>query len=66
MLFSVENEEELMCIRQILSKEGIQSKAFYEPDNRMGYSALTTEPIWGEKRKLLRGYTLWREVDIKQ
>ena len=34
---------------------------FYEPDNDLGYTALATEPITREKRRILNRYPLWSE-----
>ncbi len=38
---------------------GIRHVLFYEPDEGMGYTALCTEPIMGEVRRVLRKLPLW-------
>lgn len=33
---------------------------FFEPDNDMGHSSITTEPLSIEQSKLLSNFKLWR------
>lgn len=56
VLLGVGSEEDIIALRDGLAeKYSIRSALFFEPDNDVGYSALATEPISGEKRRAFRG-----------
>lgn len=61
VLFSVETQEKLLKIADNLEKSGVKSVLFFEPDDNMGYSALATEPISEEKRRIFRRFRLWKQ-----
>ena len=42
---------------------GIRHVLFYEPDEGMGHTALCTEPIMGEARRVFRKLPLWGALD---
>lgn len=58
-LLQVPSQDALKEVATHLMSSDIQFQAFFEPDNDMGFSAICTEPIKGDKRKALRGYKLW-------
>lgn len=45
VLLQVQDEPELVSISEMLRSFDIKHHLFFEPDNNMGYSSLTTEPI---------------------
>ena len=59
VVLQVENQEKLLEAAQYLDCHGTKYEIFFEPDDNYGYTALATEPICGEQRKLFRKYKLW-------
>jgi hypothetical protein len=57
----VQNEEQLIAANDRIESRGIKAILFREPDIGNKATALCTEPIWGDKRKLFSRYSLWRE-----
>lgn len=64
VLLKVKNERELMTIVETLELNDIHHTMFFEPDNNLGYTAIATQPIYGEKRMLFRKYKLWYEGTV--
>lgn len=60
VLCSAENEVHLNEISLFLDKHQIKYHKFFEPDNDMGYSSITTEPLSLERKKVLSNFKLWR------
>ena len=60
VLCSIPNERDLEKLSHDLGKHGINHHMFYEPDYDTGYTAICTEPIYGEQRKLFRKFNLWK------
>lgn len=60
ILFEVKDESDLKKKADYLDQHGIKYHMFFEPDYDMGYSAICTEPIYGEKRKLFKKFKLWK------
>lgn len=60
ILFSVKNEQDLNEKADYLEKNGISFERFFEPDYGTGYTAICTEPIYGEQRKLFKKFKLWK------
>lgn len=59
VVIGVASEAELLGIEQYLAENGIRFTTFYEPDNRMGHSAICTEHLNDrKKRKALADFTL--------
>ena len=56
----VANEEELLAAHERLEDRDIQAVLFREPDRNDEATALCTEPVWGNSRKILSKYPLWR------
>lgn len=54
------NTEHLNSISNFLGSIDIKHHKFYEPDNNIGYSSITTEPLDKAKAKLLSNFKLWR------
>ena len=60
VLIQANDERHLNCIGNFLDSHSIRYHKFFEPDNNMGYSAITTEPLSAEKKKALSNFKLWR------
>lgn len=58
-LLEIKDEEKLLNVIERLTNKGVQLKAFWEPDDRMGWTALATEPVYGAARKVFSKYNLW-------
>lgn len=54
------DENHLQEISLFLKQKGIRYHMFFEPDNNMGYSSITTEPLSIEQSKALSNFKLWR------
>jgi len=59
VLLQAKSEEKLVDIQEFLSEQNIVTSLFFEPDNNLGYTALATEPIYGDRRKLFKKFKLW-------
>jgi hypothetical protein len=58
----VSDEERLLEAHERLQDRGIDAILFREPDRNNEATALCTEPIWGNRRKIFSKYSLWREA----
>lgn len=56
----IKDKDHLYKTAEFLDKNGIRYHMFFEPDNNMGHSSITTEPLTKEQSKLLSNYKLWR------
>ena len=61
IVLSIKNENKINSIELMLKENNIQYKVFCEPDLNNQKTALATEPIFGEKRKLFKKYQLLKE-----
>lgn len=59
-VFGVSDEEHLFRIHKKLMQNDIGCYLFHEPDFDMGFSAIATEPLIGERRKLIGNHKLLR------
>jgi hypothetical protein len=59
IVLEVLSQEQLLGIQERLDLGGVRSALFFEPDDGMGYTALCTEPLGQEKRRLFRRFRLW-------
>lgn len=59
VLLSCENTKHLNALSSFLDMHGVKYKKFFEPDDNLGYTALCTEVLSGDKRKLFRKCNLW-------
>lgn len=58
IILEAKNKEDLFSAHHYLNKNNINNYMFYEPDFEMGESALATEALYGENRKILRKFKL--------
>lgn len=58
-LIGVPSKEVLLDAVALVEAAGIRCAVFYEPDEGMGYTAVCTEPITGERRRLFKRFSLW-------
>ena len=58
VLCSVKNEQRLFCAMKKLQKNGIEFKPFFEPDLDNQLTAIATEPLQGDNRKILKEFQL--------
>jgi hypothetical protein len=57
----VDDVDALTEAQERITRKGIRSFVFFEPDHAIGFSALATEPITsGQKRKVFFPYRLFR------
>jgi hypothetical protein len=56
----VPNEDGLLAAHERLEDRGIQAILFREPDRNNEATALCTEPVWGNRRRIFSKYSLWR------
>jgi hypothetical protein len=48
-----------------LQSQGVQCKTFHEPDRGNELTAIATEPIYGDRRKLFRSYQLLQPCPVE-
>lgn len=61
IMLAAKNQQELQAAADELAGQGIDHHLFYEPDfGPMGHSALATRPLFGEERRLMRKFRLFR------
>lgn len=60
ILLAVPDMQALHAAQALLHAKGVKTELFHEPDFGMGDSALATEPLLEEQRKLLSSWPLWR------
>ena len=56
------DEDRLLEAHERLQDRGVESILFREPDRNNEATALCTEPIRGNSRKMFSKYSLWREA----
>ncbi len=62
VLLTVASEQGLFDAMAHLDFANVEYACFYEPDDKMGYTAMCTTPISGTQRRLFRRWPLWREL----
>lgn len=60
VLIGVKDEQDLNEKAEYLDRHGLLFSRFYEPDYNTGYTAICTEPIYGEQRKLFKKFKLFK------
>jgi len=60
ILLTVKDQDELIKCKTYLDMNSVDSYMFYEPDYNMGFTALCTEPVYNEQRKLFKRFKLWK------
>ena len=56
VVLGVKGEQQLYNSAQKLDKAGVRYRVFIEPDRNNEATAIATEPIFGEQRRLFRNY----------
>jgi hypothetical protein len=62
VVLQVRDENALLACSQYVEDQGIKSVLFREPDLGNSATALCTEPVGEEKRRVLRRFQLWRPI----
>lgn len=60
VVLAVKNQKQLEKVLIDLSSKGIKHTPFIEPSWDYGLTAIGTEPLNQEQRKLLRRYQVWK------
>lgn len=60
ILIGAKNKAHLYEIAEFLEFNNIKYYMFFEPDNNMGHSSLTTEPLTQDQKRILSKFKLWR------
>jgi hypothetical protein len=60
ILLESKNQDHLFEVKELLDKNGIKHHMFFEPDNGIGHSSITTEPLTLDQSRLLSNFRLWR------
>ncbi|MNK09892.1 hypothetical protein D3C87_278800 [compost metagenome] len=60
ILLQVDNQEQLKKLAVKLKEKSIVHSKFFEPDDDLGYTSITTVPLTGDQRKVFSNYRLWR------
>lgn len=66
VLLSLETREELLQTENLMREHKIRFQTFWEPDDDMFETAICTEPINGDLRKIFRQYKLWKYHEISE
>lgn len=64
VLVGVPDQKSLKKVLSKLKMNRIDVSAFYESDNDMGLSAVSTVPVNKEQRAILQNYKLWNETNF--
>ena len=65
IILGIKNETKLHQIRSYLIENEVQHVHFYEPDIGHELTAIATQPIFGEQRKLFRKFQLVRPKHVE-
>lgn len=60
ILLDAKDSNHLEEISSFLDSNFIRYYKFYEPDDQMGYTSITTEPLTPERKKKLSNFKMWR------
>jgi len=60
VLIGVKDEAELEAISMYLEYHQIEFEKFYEPDYDTGYTAIATKPLYGNERKPLKKFSIYK------
>lgn len=60
ILLDANDLNHLSDISDFLDKNQIKYHKFFEPDDNMGYTSITTEPLCAIRKKKLSNFKLWR------
>lgn len=59
-LIGVPSKEALLDAVAQMMMAGMRCAVFYEPDDAWGYTAVCTEPVIGDARRLFKRFSLWK------
>lgn len=59
ILFGVKDQDALLDASDRIGMRGVEHCMFYEPDFDTGYTAIATQPLYGEEREVMRKYNLY-------
>lgn len=60
VLIGVDSEDHLISTADYLGTQGIEFEMFFEPDDNTGYTSIATRPLFGDERKLLSKFKLFK------
>jgi hypothetical protein len=60
VLLEIANQEELLALSAKLDAKNIEHFKFFEPDDNLGYTSITTTTVNGDDRKPFSNLRLWR------
>ena len=60
ILLDAKDQNFLLQTSKFLEEHNIKHHMFWEPDNDMGYTSITTEPLCSERKKKLSIFKMWR------
>lgn len=56
----MKNGDALVDAEQFLIRKGIKYHKFFEPDNDLGFTSITTEPLDKEQKRYFSSFGLWK------
>lgn len=59
----IKDGKELRSAERHLIRNGIKYHKFYEPDNDLGFTSITTEPLDFSMKPLFKKFSLWKFKD---
>lgn len=62
ILFEAKDQTNLINIKMKLDERGIKSHMFFEPDHNTGFTAIATEPIYGDDRKFFKKFKMFKSA----
>jgi hypothetical protein len=65
VICSVKDEKELHKAVGRIRERGIQCREYREPDRGLQQTAVATEPVYGEQRKLFRKFQLLKPPQLE-
>jgi hypothetical protein len=60
ILLSISSEPQLLAVLEKIKAREIKAAVFYEPVDRLGFTAICTEPLSGLHRREFRSFPLWK------
>jgi len=63
VLIGTKNQEELEKTAMYLASHQIEFEMFFEPDHDTGYTAIATRPLYGDERKPMRKFQIYKGVE---
>lgn len=60
ILLEARDQSFLIETSKFLDEHNIKHHMFWEPDNDLGYTSITTEPLNNEEKKKLSIFKMWR------